>query len=184
MKEIIFIFISLMFYSCSTSQHLNSAYYFSREKNSESEFLNEYLFNYIKKCEPYLDANIYLYDTLYGVTEVTSLDLIKYSVNMKDEKCREAMLDLSNKRDIKVGINFSQLSNLDEMKIIPGTVEKADYKNWKFSFSLPGFSKDSTCICFTRSYYCGPLCACFSYIFMKKNNNTWSFFDEMMIMIS
>ena len=105
---------------------------------------------------------------------------------MKDTLWSEALLDLSNIKRIETEINFAQLKSIKKLDIKPGRLvrEKRNLKHWLYYLSLPGYSKDSTRMCFQSSYYCGSLCAAIIVVFFEKENGKWVFKFEEIIMIS
>ncbi|MCX6153246.1 MAG: hypothetical protein NT007_03700 [Candidatus Kapabacteria bacterium] len=167
-------------YSCSSMKIDKKLYH--RENNPESQLLNEYIIAFIENTEPFhFGDNIFLEDSLYYRKKpFCCFDISKYP----DSLFREAHLDLKDSKGTNIGINFSQLKNLSNLKVYPGKPKESDGNNWSFRISLPGFSKDSTHIVFISSYYCGPLSASIDVNFMKKVNGEWIYVGRRNIMMS
>lgn len=173
----IFCIIAILSISCSS---INK--YYNREYNVESKILNEYLYSFIEKTEPYHQGSkIYLHDELYVPKESYCCENLE---NYPDSLFLEAHLNLKSLKNSSIPINFSQLTRLTEYRIYPDNRDKYDYNNWEYEISRPGFSKDSTHIVFISSYYCGSLCASIDLNFMKITNGKWILVRSINIMMS
>lgn len=189
MKQLIIIFAVILF-SCSTEE-IDRDEFYHRENNAGSKLLNEYLAEFLVQSEPFrLDRKIYLNDELSPVDSNFSIKLKKLSKNTPDTNFKEALFDLSNSNKAICKINFTQIKNIRGIKLIAGpfydkkNIHKYGKSEWEYTLSLPGYNKDSTSLCFTSDYYCGPLCACFSIVYMIKINGKWQFLKEDILLIS
>lgn len=181
MKNLLILIALIALTHCTS---VNQKYY-DRTDNNESKLLNEY-FEVIFKSSFSENTNlkVWLFDTLYPVSQRVSNLLIKWATDEKDSKIKEAFLDLSNSDKINIPINFSQLTNLKGLNLEPGYCDEVSYSKWNFSLSLPGYSKDSTIIAVQTSYYCGPLCAGVNIDMYKKENGIWIFIHRKNIMMA
>ena len=186
MNKVILILLVIYLVSCSTTKNYEEFY--KRQPNKETELFNEYLTPFFKATQPSdRTTNVYLRDSLKPVSERFGRSIELNLSLFKDSSFIEALLDLSNFSRKAKPICFSQLNKIEHIKIIPlkvGDEIDFDYDNWEYSFSLPGFNKDSTKMCYTYSYYCGSLCAIFSLILMEKKDGKWVFVKEQVIMQS
>ena len=170
MKNVLFILFLLISTSCSTTRES----YYQRENNKESLILNEFLYDFITNTQPHRKkSTIWLYDKLEPVTESMSKSLKKWADGKADGKWKEAIYDLSVRERESININFSQLTSIKDLKVLPGETKDKNYQNWNYKLSHPGFSNDSTIIMFTSTYECGPLCLSFDLFIYEKKDNKW-----------
>lgn len=150
----------------------NNLEYYKRENNIESERLREYIVVSLSRNIPIKNhPEIYLSDTLFHAWGYFS-EMDKIGEKMDDSIFKEAILDLSNYHKKDIPINFSQFDSLKDISILPLN-SCSDCGG--YTYSLPGYSKDSTHLCFIYSYFCGSLCGEIGIIFLKKKGNEWIF---------
>ncbi len=192
----LFLFILIVLFSCS------SVDYYNREYNKESELLNEYLHAYFTQTGAYeYGSKIFLKDILHPAKAPGIISDIEHFIKAIKTKQRfkqyetddvidtgyiDALISLLNLPDKKIAINFSQLHNIEQLNLFPPNPNRNKYniEGYEYSFSQAGLNQDSTKLCFTSSYYCGPLCAAFTFVFMEKKDNKWIVKYEIVMMIA
>ncbi len=181
MNKAILILLVIYLVSCSTTKNYDEFY--QREPNKETELLNEYLTPFFQSTQP-PTSNVYLNDTLKPVSKEFSTQLYGYSLNYPDSSFRDALLDLSGLLKEAKPICFSQLNKIEHIKIIPKIKDEeinSEDLTCIYNFSLPGFNKDSTKMCYTYSYFCYRGVSIFSIIFMEKSYGVWKFVKKQVI---
>lgn len=182
MRIILIAFVSILVFSCS------SVNYYDRALNKESEMLNRYLYEFLSNSEGYSPkgSEIHLDDVLWALNSGERKMLKEITAKYKDTLIAQALMDLSTKSGSMLPINFTQLTDMKEIRIIPGLYSGSKESGyWNYSLSQTGFSKDSTRLCFISSYYCGPLCSAEMIVFMGKDEQgKWVYMFHEILTIS
>ncbi|MFC2130313.1 hypothetical protein ACFLSQ_02650 [Bacteroidota bacterium] len=176
--------------------------FYERNYNRESDLLNEYLVEFFINQGAYNNnSKILLYDSLkyvkgtswpkridYIIKQIKNSTLkIHFSTtDVVDTQFVEALENLLTFPKINIPINFSQITCSEILNLYPIGKHKTPINpdGWEYYLSRPALNRDSTRLCFTSSYYCGPLCAALTIVFMKKVDNKWKYVTEQIIMLS
>jgi hypothetical protein len=182
MKSRTLVILTILLFSCS------SVNYFDRALNKESEMLNKYLYEFLYNSEGYSPkgSEIHLDDVLWALNSGERKMIKDIAAKYKDTLIVQALMDLSTKSGSPLPINFTQLTDMKEIRIIPGLYNGSKESGyWNYSLSQAGFSKDSTRLCFIASYYCGPLCNAEMIVFMGKDEiGKWVYMFHEILTIS